>query len=252
MPKLIARQHGGGDVQETDPGEWRLSIPAGPAGVYRWAQLDDHLHLSRANFPWHAPLTFKITARISNPTYTGTWGFGFWNDPFSLSFGVSGSARRLPALPNAAWFFHATPPNHLAFRDHLPGSGMLAGTFSSLPIPSPLLAPGAILAPLLVFRSGASLVRRLMRVFVREDSSSPTLDWTAWHEYTIHWKRNGIEFMLDGEICHQTDVVPHPPLGLVIWIDNQYARFAPRERLRTGTLPTPGECWMDIKKVEIG
>jgi len=60
----------------------------------------------------HAPpCTFSLHARLSGTDLPGTWGFGLWNDPFGLSLGFGGQAARLPALPQAAWFMHASPPN---------------------------------------------------------------------------------------------------------------------------------------------
>ena len=41
MLQLEPRQTPGADVEPAGPGHWRLSLPAGPAGHYRWAQRDD-------------------------------------------------------------------------------------------------------------------------------------------------------------------------------------------------------------------
>src|SRR5512147_1754689 len=128
MPGLHVRQTPGSVVRETGPRSWRLEIPAGPAGAYRWAQIDDHLRLARRSFPCRPPLRLDLRARLSALDLPGTWGFGFWNDPFSTSLGVGGAARRLPVLPNAAWFFYAGQPNYLAFRDTHPAEGFLAAT----------------------------------------------------------------------------------------------------------------------------
>ncbi len=119
---------------------WRLEIPAGPAGKYRLAQLDNY----RKSLPLSTPSTLRLRCRVSDANLPGTWGFGFWNDPFTLSLGLQGTKRRLPVLPNAGWFFHASKANHLSLQNGIPAQGFLAQTFASPKIPSLLLAPGLL------------------------------------------------------------------------------------------------------------
>src|SRR5512133_3356998 len=128
-------------------GGWRLQIPKGPAGIYRLAQLDDYATLPRSRFALRTSASLRLRCRVSEPNLAGTWGFGFWNDPFALSFGLQGMAQRLPVLPNACWFFHASAENHLSFSDSLPGSGFLAQCFRSAKIPPLLLAPSTFGLP---------------------------------------------------------------------------------------------------------
>ncbi len=75
---------------------WRLSIPAGPAGHYRLAQIDDYSELRRRSFPWNAPYQLSLRARASAAVIPGTWGFGLWNDPFGMGIlsKVGGRAGR--------------------------------------------------------------------------------------------------------------------------------------------------------------
>ena len=124
-----------GCSQETRGQTWHLKIPAGPGESYRLAQLDDDDNLRRQHFLWSPPLHLKLRARTSSSEIPGTWGFGLWNDPFSLSLGIGGGTRRLPTLPNAAWFFFASPQNYLSFRSDKPAQGFLAQTFQSPKIP---------------------------------------------------------------------------------------------------------------------
>ena len=93
-----------------------LSIPAGKADQYRLAQLDDYTKLNRNHFPLLPPANLSLSARTSSNTIPGTWGFGLWNDPFGLSLGFGGTPWRLPALPNAVWFFGASEESYLSFR----------------------------------------------------------------------------------------------------------------------------------------
>lgn len=242
-------------------GAWRLWVPAGPGGVYRLAQLDDYAQVRRSELPWRPPLTMQLRARACHTLIPGTWGFGLWNDPFSLALGFGGGTRRLPTLPNAAWFFFASPPNYLCLRDDLPAQGPLAATFCSPQLPAAALAPGTLALPLLGLRPTARLLRRLARRVIRQDAarllfgsrhagSAPT----AWHRYTIHWKPAQTTFLVDDKPALETDITPHGPLGLVIWVDNQYAALPPDGRLAYGTLPNPEAAWIEITdlKVETG
>jgi hypothetical protein len=40
-------------------------------------------------------------------------------------------------------------------------------------------------------------------------------------------------------------------MGLVLWIDNQYAAFPPDGKLRAGTLPALEEAWLEISQVQV-
>jgi hypothetical protein len=226
-------------VEAVGPRGWRLSIPGGPASEYRWAQLDDYRSLPRRSFLWRAPFALELRARVSDRNLPGTWGFGLWNDPFTAGLGVGGTHSRLPALPNAAWFFHASAPNHLAFHDTHPAQGFLAATFSSPPLPSPLLGLGLPLAPLLAVPAAARLLRRMLGLLINEDALRLEHDVTGWHSYRLEWQRQSCRFLVDGRTVLNTHVAPRGPLGLVLWIDNQYAAFPPEGRLRSGQLENP-------------
>ena len=230
---------------------WRLNIPAGSHGTYRWAQLDDYTGKKREDFLWKPPLKMSLKARLSDRDIPGTWGFGFWNDPFSFGLGLKGMSRRFPALPDAAWFFHASAPNYLAFSDHHPATGLLAAVFSSRAIPALLMVGGLLLSPLLLFPPAARLLRRLIHTFVEEDAGLVELDPREWHEYAVIWQEGRVEYMVDGRKVHETIISPRRRLGLVVWIDNQYASFLPQGKLRSGTLVNPENAWMEIEKFDI-
>lgn len=252
VPSLQPIQEGGGRVAQVTPGHWRLEIPAGAGGRYRLAQLDDYRRLPRRSFPWRPPLTLRLRARASAADLPGTWGFGLWNDPFSFSLGIGGAWRRFPALPNAAWFFYASPPNYLSFRNDLPAQGFLAATFQSPAIPPTLLALGAPLGALLVLPLLARLGRRLLRQIIRQDAALITAETTAWRTYTLAWQDGEARLDVDGQTVLRTPVSPLPPLSLVLWIDNQYAALPPGGTLRYGTLPNPQPAWIEISEIEIG
>jgi hypothetical protein len=216
---------------------WLLTLPAGPADSYRVAQLDDYRHLPRNRFRWLPPVTLSLTAQVSSPSVPGTWGFGFWNDPFSFSLGARGSSRRLPALPNAAWFFYASPENHLSLRDDLPANSLLAGVFRSPLIPSAGLVPALFALPLLAIPATARWLRRLARFVIQQDAARLDVEETQPHEYRLEWQTHAVRFDVDGQPVFETPLTPRGRLGLVIWIDNQYAAFTADGKIRFGTLP---------------
>ena len=241
VPELDARNTPGAEVVALAPGVWHLRIPGGPGGSYRLAQLDDYsargfASLPRSRFLWRPPVRLEVRARVSEAELPGTWGFGLWNDPFTASLGLAGTARRLPALPQAAWFFYASPPNHLALHDTHPAQGLLAATFASRRLPALALAAALPALPLLAWPLTARWLRRAMRRFVAEDAARLDIDSTQWHTYRLEWCADAVNFFVDGESCFTTTVAPRGPLGLVLWIDNQYAAFPPDGRLRFGTL----------------
>ncbi len=250
-PELGRRTTQDAAVRPVGPGHWRLIIPEGPAGRYRLAQLDDYLHRRRSAFPWRPPLRLNLRARVSDAALPGTWGFGLWNDPFNMSMGLGGTARRLPALPDTAWFFYASSPNYLALWDTHPAHGFLASTFSSTDIPVLLLAMGSPVAPLLAWPRAAAKLRRLARRFVREDAARLEIDPVAWHTYCLEWRADRVRFLLDGELRFETTTAPRAPLGLVLWIDNQYVAFPPTGRLRFGRLPNPEPAWLELADLEM-
>jgi len=250
-PNLTVRKTKDASVGEYSLGEWRLSIAAGPPGYYRLAQLDDYSGRTRGDFLWKPPVRLDLRARVSQPDLPGTWGFGFWNDPFNASMGLGGSSRRLPALPNAAWFFFASPANYLSLRDDRPAQGFLAATYSSPAVPAPLLGMLLVGLPLLGWSASARYLRRLARRSIHDDSCLVETDVAQWHTYGLAWHEDRVHFFVDGDECFATDVVPHPPLGLVLWIDNQYAALPPAGRLRFGTLANPRSAWLEMTSITV-
>jgi hypothetical protein len=105
----------------------------------------------------------RLYRRASQALSLGLWGMELWNDPFGMAILSGAEELRLPALPNAAWFFFASPPNYLSLRDDLPAQGGLAATFSAPNLPPPLLLPAGLALPLLALRPTTRWLRRLAR-----------------------------------------------------------------------------------------
>ncbi len=229
---------------------WRLGIQKGDSSGYRDAQLDDYSQLPRHRFP-HRPssslrISLSLRAKISSSSPAGTWGFGLWNDPFGLSLGFGGSPFRLPALPNAVWFFFASPQNYLSFTDDKPAQGFLAQTFRS-----PKFHPLLILAGLaLPFSPLREMTRKLLSRIINEDSVAISVDVTQWHRYRLEWSPRRVVWFVDNAPVFESPVSPNPPLGVIIWIDNQYAAFTPGGKIAFGVLEGEDE-WIEVEEVVI-
>jgi hypothetical protein len=309
--KLTPRFTSDAQVEEILRGSaYRLSIPPGKADQYRLAQLDDYTQVSRSTFPLRFPLSLRLSARVSSDSIAGTWGFGLWNDPFGLSLGFGGNPFRLPALPNALWFFGASKHSYLSFKDsraernegetkrglqtkslfhnsnstgnrasstgvatNAPSSaqreaanGFIAQTFRA-----PKFHPLLILAGLALPFS-RKLTRRILGKVIEEDGlqlwshearsrnfqqqavgvQSQGMNPTQWHGYRLEWRENRVRFEVDEALVFESSVSPRPPLGLVIWLDNQYAAFTPEGKIGFGVLENTEPAWLEIKELEIG
>jgi len=271
IPPLTPRYTPGAHVEQLsdNPSHYRLFIPAGSGNAYRLAQLDDYSELPRKNFP-HRSLTLSLLARTSSDSIPGTWGFGLWNNPFGLSLGFGSNPFHLPALPNAVWFFGASEENYLSFGGRVGeavsrppvANGFIAQTFRS-----PRFHPLLILAGL-VLPFSRKTARRVISRVIGEDgvqlwnkgnnSSSPTsklvdsrgvsVDPIQWHRYRLEWSATRVVWEVDDVQVFESSVSPNPPLGLVIWIDNQYAAFTPEGKIGMGVLKNEA-AWLEVKDV---
>ena len=247
LPVQLERlETGGGSVQETPKGNFRLILPPTARG-YAVAQVDDYHQLPRRRFPWRPPLRLSLRARASHSHPIGTLGFGFWNDPFTFSLGQSGAARRIPAAPQALWFFYGSPPSDMTLVPGVPGHGWKASSIDTPAIPSLLLVPIAAIAVALtkvpylrcwVMRAALQTINAAERLL------DPSL--REWHRYSITWLSEGVTFEVDGEMVLTSSTLPSGPLGFVAWIDNQYAVASPDGGFRFGILPTEEKQWLEL------
>jgi hypothetical protein len=49
----------------------------------------------------------------------------------------------------------------------------------------------------------------------------------AWHHYVIDWQVDSVTWYIDDISVARTPFAPHGPLGLCIWIDNQWLSATP-------------------------
>lgn len=251
--------HGG--TIETGPTGLRLVLPEGArAGIYSDAQIDDYGNLPLSHFPWRPPLHLQVKARASHPAHPtrslpadtlenqqwlrGTAGFGFWNYPFSLS----GAVLR---LPEAIWFFAASPPSNMALVPGSPGWGWKAQVVHAN-------RPGALLAALptaaavvwgRISRREQAAARWVQRLSGTAEAPLDA-DLREWHTYEIDWRFDRARFAVDGVEVLSVVNPPRGPLGFVAWVDNQYAIATPRGQFRFDTLAT-GPEWLEVESLQI-
>jgi hypothetical protein len=232
----------------------RLLSTDAAADRYANAQIDDYEDRSRHDFLWRPPLTLAVRARFSHPAsqcrgdsgLLGTSGFGFWNDPFLMT------GRRAPTLPRAIWFFYASPPSDIVLGPGTPGFGWKAMTLDALHPAAGLLALTAPLAvPLMnisaIYRTFWPAAQRILRI----SEAMVASEMTDWHTYRIDWRSDQARFDVDNQRIMDVDSPPRGPLGLVIWLDNQYLVVTPWGRLRRGFLAVPGAQWLELGSVQI-
>lgn len=234
---------GAGRIAERAEG-LRLSTVDAERSAYSDAQLDDY---ASGGLRWRPPLSMAFRARLgaASGLPQGTAGFGLWNDP-------GGSRTRRLALPRAIWFFYASPPSDLALDGLAPGSGWLAMTIDASRRPLLALLP---LAPLALALMQHRWLRRALwpigQWALGARQVPLRVDLAGWHDYRIEWLPRRARFWVDGALVLDTPFSPRGPLGMVLWIDNQYAVVTPRGVLRGGLLDAPGEQWLDIAELEV-
>jgi len=90
-----------------------------------------------------------------------------------------------------------------------------------------------------------------MSEIVEEDGVLLGVDVTDWHAYRFEWSPTRSAFWVDDDLVLETSVSPRPPLGLVIWIDNQYAAWPPEGKIGFGILENTEPAWLEIEGLEM-
>jgi hypothetical protein len=91
----------------------------------------------------------------------------------------------------------------------------------------------------------------MARRFIQQDATHLEVDADRWHAYCLTWQLGKVAFMLDGKVVHETDILPNGPLGVVIWIDNQYAALPPIGGVRYGTLENRESAWIEVRELSV-
>jgi hypothetical protein len=104
---------------------------------------------------------------------------------------------------------------------------------------------------MLAIRPLARLLRRAASKLIGESGARVAVDPTQWHTYRLDWRAEQARFFVDGSEVYASPVSPHGPLGLVLWIDNQYAAFPPSGKLAMGTSANPEAAWLEMEGIEV-
>ena len=240
---------GSGEISDSPHNGYNLSISPQDTPRYSNAQIDDYNGRRRKAYLWQPGTMLSLEARFSHSQdqLIGTAGFGFWNAPF-------GDPKIIyPTLPQATWFFFASPPNDLPLSKESPGRGWFASTldattWQALSL-SPLALPTILLNrwPWFKHRIWPKIQQTLNMSFQPLDH----LDITVWHKYELLWQPSGCKFFVDGQEQLQTNQTCRGPLGFVCWIDNQYMVCTPTGRLGAGILSIQKKQWLNIRNLSI-
>ena len=125
-------------------------------------------------------------------------------------------------------------------------------SLNSPSVPAALLLPAALGALALAQIPGPRrwvMTRALRAAQAKETRLDASLD--EWHEYGLRWMPRMAEVQVDGRQALTVEDPPRSPLGLVIWIDNQYAIASPENGFRFGIVPTAQEQWLEIEGLSL-
>ncbi len=233
-----------------------MTLASAREGEYSDAQIDDYGDLTRSAFPWQPPLRMIVVARTSLPAATfsnkyetegtlrGTAGFGFWNYPFSVKGDIL-------MLPEAVWFFYASPPSNMALVPGIPGWGWKAQVVHTMNLRSLVASVplAATIATGLLTGKTRHAARWMQKVSGAYEALLP-VEMNEWHTYTLEWLEKEALFWVDDAQVLRAPHAPTRPLGFVAWLDNQYAVATPRGVLRFGTVAS-GPEWLELESMKI-
>ena len=157
------------------------------------------------------------------------------------------------AGPNVVWFFYASPPSDMALVEGVPGRGWKAATLNTGRLPPFVLAPAALAAIVLtrVPGLGRPIMTAARRAVQAHEAPLDNVPLTDWHNYALAWQPGEAVFGVDGVERLRSPAPPRGPLGLVIWIDNQYAIASREGKFRFGLCPAIEEQWLEVEDLRV-
>ncbi|MFN2119859.1 MAG: family 16 glycosylhydrolase, partial [Anaerolineales bacterium] len=93
--------------------------------------------------------------------------------------------------------------------------------------------------------------RQLISQFVQENGRQINAPPEEWHTYAVDWKEDGTRFFMDDALVMKVQSAPKPPLGLVMWVDNQFAAFRPDQGPRWGLEASTQAAWLEIEAIRL-
>lgn len=238
--RLSHLEQGEGHVK-SQAGQIHLQRGPSTTGAYSNAQAQDY---GERGFSYTPPCRLSLRARFSHGQgdLIGTAGFGFWNAP-----GQTGIR-----LPKAAWFFFGSPPLHIALAQNQRGRGWMAASMDAKNWRFLALLPTAPLGFLLMrWPWFYNTFWPLGQAAIGYSEHDLDLDLTTPHYYALDWLPGRLDFWVDGVNIYSTPRSPQGPLGLVMWIDNQYAVVTPQGNFGWGLLACDEPQWLEISDLEI-
>jgi hypothetical protein len=67
----------------------------------------------------------------------------------------------------------------------------------------------------------------------------------------VEWRSERVIFFVDESLAFETPISPQGPLGLVLWVDNQYAALPASGRAGWGTLSNLQPAWVEIADLAV-
>ena len=154
-------------------------------------------------------------------------------------------------LPEAIWFFYASPPSNMALVPGVPGWGWKAQVVHSMrPAALASTLPLALTAAFGMVTGETRPASRWMQRLTGANEALLSVDMVEWHSYVIEWQSHEALFWVDGDLVLRAPQPPARPLGFVAWLDNQYAIATPRGVFRFGTVNS-GPQWFELDSVSI-
>src|SRR5947209_3676576 len=196
----------------------RMELASAQAGKYTDAQVDDYDGRARSAFPWKPPLRMEVRARSSLPAalanssvestniLRGTAGLGFWNYPFSVRGDIL-------MLPEAIWFFYASPPSNMALVPDVPGWGWKAQVVHSMR-PEALAAsvPMGLTAAWARLTGRTQAAARWMQRLTGAQEALLPVAMDSWHMYVLEWQQTDVRFWVDDTLVLSAPQPPTRPL----------------------------------------
>ena len=154
-------------------------------------------------------------------------------------------------LPEAVWFFYASPPSNMALVPGIPGWGWKAQVVHTMKLGS--LVATVPLTATIALGHLTGKTRPAARWMQKVSGACEVLlpvEMNEWHTYTLEWLRREVLFWVDDILVLRSPQAPTRSLGFVAWLDNQYAIATPRGVLRFGTVNS-GPQWVELESVKI-
>jgi hypothetical protein len=114
-----------------------------------------------------------------------------------------------------------------------------------------LVAAGSLCLPALMLPALGRRLRSLGRRFVHQDTAILPVNPVEWNSYQLDLGVEGVAFYVNANLAFETLVTPSSPLGVVIWLDNQYAAWTPDGRMRYGTLESSEPVYIEIAELNM-